>query len=164
MKTIARHLIAEYYCCTSAVLDDEAFIRRQMRAAAERIGATVVGEAFHQYSPQGVSGVLLIAESHLSIHTWPDRGYAAIDIFTCGGLDPRPGFAMLAEAFGAETTRVHETLRGLPEDLADHEAILPADIQLVTDCEELPVVASPSRTRAARAATSASRSGKLSPA
>lgn len=139
MKTIARHLIAEYYCCNPAVLDDEIAIRRHMRSAAAQIGATVVGEAFHQYSPQGVSGVLLIAESHLSIHTWPDRGYAAIDIFTCGGLDPRPGFALLAEAFGAETTRVQEILRGLPEDLAENEVILPADIRLVTESEALPV-------------------------
>ncbi len=141
MKTIARHLIAEYYDCDQAVLDDSAVIRRHMRMAADHIGATVVGEAFHQYSPQGVSGVLLIAESHLSIHTWPRRGYAAIDIFTCGGLDPRPGFAMLAKAFGAASTRVQEVLRGLPEDLADNTVILPEDIRMVTESEEIPVAA-----------------------
>ncbi len=139
MKTIARHLIAEYYGCDRTVLDDEAAIRRHLRAAAEHIGATVKGEAFHRYSPEGVSGVVLIAESHLSIHTWPTRGYAAIDIFTCGGLDPRPGFALLAKAFGATTARVEEVLRGLPEDLAEHEVILPADIKRVTDSEEIPI-------------------------
>ncbi len=139
MKTIARHLIAEYYRCDRTVLDDLEAIRRLMREAAERIGATVVGETFHRFSPQGVSGVILIAESHLSIHTWPNRGYVAIDIFTCGGLDPRPGFNFLAEAFGAASARVQEVLRGLPEDLADHEEILPAHIRLVTESEEIPV-------------------------
>ncbi len=139
MKTIARHLIAEFYCCDPAVLDEVDTIRLAMRDAAQHIGATVVGESFHQFSPQGVSGVLLIAESHLSIHTWPNRGYVAIDIFTCGGLDPRPGYQHLAKAFKAESVRVQEILPGLPEDLDDHGVILPEDIRRVTESAELPV-------------------------
>jgi S-adenosylmethionine decarboxylase proenzyme len=66
------------------MLDDINFIKEVMLAAANASGATVLGESFHQFSPQGVSGVLIIAESHLTIHTWPEHGYAGADIFTCG--------------------------------------------------------------------------------
>jgi len=54
-----------------------------MLAAAKESGATILGESFHQFSPQGVSGVIIIAESHLTVHTWPEHGYAGADIFTC---------------------------------------------------------------------------------
>ena len=54
-----------------------------MRAAAEAAGARIISSQFHRFSPLGVSGVVLIAESHLTIHTWPERGYAAVDVFTC---------------------------------------------------------------------------------
>jgi len=70
--------------CDDKLLDDIDFIKDVMLAAANEAGATVLGESFHQFSPQGVSGVILIAESHLSIHTWPEHGYAGADIFTCG--------------------------------------------------------------------------------
>ena len=74
----------ECYDCDRALLDDPDRIQVTMREAALKGGAHIVNEAFHQFAPQGVSGVLVIAESHLSVHTWPEHGYAAIDIFTCG--------------------------------------------------------------------------------
>jgi S-adenosylmethionine decarboxylase len=117
MRTISRHVLAELYECDDTVLDDVATIRVQMLATARLIGATVVGEVFHRFSPRGVSGVVVIAESHLSVHTWPERSYVAIDIFTCGGLDPIPGIRFLAEALGARQYRLQEILRGLSADL-----------------------------------------------
>lgn len=132
MKTIGRHLIAEYYGCDVDVLDDSAFIREHMVEAAIRCGATVMSETFHHFEPHGVSGTVVISESHLSIHTWPESGYVAVDIYTCGGLDPRPGFRYLAERLGARQSRVQEILRGLPEDMADHGMLLPEDVQIIT--------------------------------
>ena len=117
MRTNSRHVLAELYECDNIVLNDVAIIRRQMLAAADLIGATVVGEVFHRFSPSGVSGVVVIAESHLSIHTWPESSYVAIDIFTCGRLDPVPGIGFLAEKLGARQYRLQEILRGLSADL-----------------------------------------------
>jgi S-adenosylmethionine decarboxylase len=81
---LGRHVLLELKQCDRDVLDDIGEIREILLGAAERAKAKVVGESFHQFSPQGVSGVVIIAESHLSIHTWPEWSYAAVDIFTCG--------------------------------------------------------------------------------
>lgn len=132
MKTVGRHLIAEYYGCERALLNDLGFLRQELVQAAELVGATVLGESFHQYEPQGVSGTLVIAESHLSIHTWPQYGYVAVDIFTCGGLDPRPGFEYLAQAIGADQTRMQEIVRGLPEDVEGVVDLMPSDVQIMS--------------------------------
>jgi S-adenosylmethionine decarboxylase len=132
MNTLGRHLLAEFYACDRDVIDDIDRVAQLMREAAERVGATVVAEAFHRYEPQGVSGTLLIAESHLSVHTWPEVGYVAVDIFTCGGLDPRPGFRGLSEGFRAGQQRMHEVIRGLPDDLEAGRALLPKDVTLIT--------------------------------
>ncbi len=114
-----------------------------MISAAERIGATVMSDAFHKFSPQGVSGTVVISESHLSIHTWPEKRYVAVDIFTCGGLDPRPGFRYLDEVLGAESHRVQEIVRGLPEDVEDHGMVLPEDVQIITRMTTLRESATP---------------------
>ncbi|MBI4954736.1 MAG: adenosylmethionine decarboxylase [Myxococcales bacterium] len=132
MKTLSRHLIAELYGCPAERLDDLALAAEALRAAAAAIGATVVGEAFHRYAPQGVSGTLLIAESHLSLHTWPEARYAAVDIFTCGGLDPRPGVRAVEARLGATGARWHEILRGVPVELEAGAALVPADVALIT--------------------------------
>ena len=139
MKTIARHLIVELYDCDAVAINDIGTVAEHLRQAAEICGATVVGEAFHQFEPEGVSGTLVIAESHLSIHTWPSRGYVAADIFTCGGLDPRPGFRHLKAAFGAASARVQEIVRGLPDELANPQdrALMPDDVQIVTETAQL---------------------------
>lgn len=132
MNTIGRHLIAEYYDCDPAIIDDVQAVGAHLRAAAEEVGATIVSEAFHRYAPQGVSGTLLIAESHLSIHTWPEVGYVAVDIFTCGGLDPRLGFRLLEQRLGAKASRMQEIVRGLPDDLDRDRALMPEDVHVVT--------------------------------
>lgn len=84
-----------------------------MLEAARRSGATIIGHQFHQFTPHGVSGVVLIAESHLSIHTWPERGYAAVDIFTCGTtMRPEVAIAVLVAAFSCRDCHTTELSRG----------------------------------------------------
>jgi S-adenosylmethionine decarboxylase proenzyme len=96
------HLLVECRGCTPAVLNDAERLEEALRAAAQAIGASVVSATFHAFSPHGVTGVLLLAESHLSIHTWPEYGFAALDLFTCGESDPRGALPVLREALGGE--------------------------------------------------------------
>ena len=132
METIGRHLIAEFYGCPADKLDDLEHIRSSMLQAVEEIGATLVGETFHRFAPQGVTGVVVIAESHLSIHTWPESGYVALDLYTCGGLDPRPGLESLQRALEAHNGRFQEIVRGLPRDLEPGRTIFPDDVQILS--------------------------------
>ena len=137
MKTIGRHLIAEYYDCRREILDDASSVRQAMLDAAHAIGATVLGENFHQFDPQGVSGTVVIAESHLSIHTWPENGYVAVDIYTCGGLDPRIGFELLADRLGASSCRVQEIVRGLADELDMTATLRVDDVQIMSQTAPL---------------------------
>lgn len=117
MSTIGRHLLIEYRDCGDPGLGVCDTVRRTLLDAARHIGATIVSEAFHQFSPTGVSGVVVIAESHLSVHTWPMSRYAAADVYTCGNLDPRPCIGFLGRKFGSADIRVAEVIRGLPSDV-----------------------------------------------
>jgi len=83
-ENIGRHCILELYQCDHAKLNDEAFIRTTITSSAKIAGATLLNLVTHSFKPQGVTGLALLAESHISIHTWPEIGYAAIDVFTCG--------------------------------------------------------------------------------
>ena len=83
-ENIGRHCILELYQCDPAKLNDEAFIRTTITSSAKIAGATLLNLVTHSFKPQGVTGLALLAESHISIHTWPEIGYAAIDVFTCG--------------------------------------------------------------------------------
>jgi S-adenosylmethionine decarboxylase len=95
-------------------LDDPVYIDAALRAAAEAAGATILHGHFHHFSPNGgVSGVLVLAESHISIHTWPERDFAALDIFMCGACDPRKSIPVLERAFAPERAEVEERLRGV---------------------------------------------------
>lgn len=82
-RPLGHHLLIEYYECNPAVLADKERIRLAMIEAARRARATIVTDVFHTFSPHGVSGVVVIAESHVAIHTWPEHAYAAVDVFTC---------------------------------------------------------------------------------
>jgi S-adenosylmethionine decarboxylase proenzyme len=100
--------------CQREVLDDIGFLRNTLLAAARECGATVLGESFHQFSPQGVSGIVVIAESHLFIHTWPEYGYVAADIFTCGdSVKPERAMEVLVRELGSENHSVMEMRRGI---------------------------------------------------
>ena len=114
MNALGRQLLIELQDCDKEVLNNLGFLRDAMVAAAVDCGATVMGESFHHFSPQGVSGVLVIAESHLSIHTWPEYGYAAADIFTCGtSVEPEKAAEALIEKLGAKNHSLTEIQRGL---------------------------------------------------
>ena len=81
IQAIGRHLIIEYYDCPLHILDDLSLIESHLREAALVSGATIRSANFHKFDPLGVSGVVIIEESHLTIHTWPKIGYAAVDVF-----------------------------------------------------------------------------------
>jgi S-adenosylmethionine decarboxylase len=100
--------------CDKEVLNNLALLKEALIEAANECGATVLGESFHQFSPQGVSGVVVIAESHLVIHTWPEYGYAAVDIFTCGdAVEPEKAAELLVEKLGTNSHSVIKMQRGL---------------------------------------------------
>ena len=84
MNSLGYHLILELEGCPEATLDDREAISQVMVDSVKRSGATMIRSFFHKFAPQGVSGMVIISESHFSIHTWPEYGYAAVDIFTCG--------------------------------------------------------------------------------
>ncbi len=110
---LGRHILVEAYDCDPSALDDILGLERSMKEAAEAAGATVVESAFRKFEPHGVSGVLVISESHLTIHTWPEFGYAAIDLFTCGcNADPWKAFERLSSSLGSSRTTSIEILRG----------------------------------------------------
>jgi len=115
---LGHQLMVEYYGCSPERLNDVDHIRRTMLDAAKATGATVVGEIFHEFNPHGVSGVVVIAESHLAIHTWPEYGYAAVDLFTCGNeINPYRGFDLLRAELNADRFEVREFYRGRLEPL-----------------------------------------------
>ena len=113
MTSLGVQVFGDLYQCEHAALDDLPRVQAVMLEAARRCGATVVADFAHRFSPHGCSGVVVIAESHLAIHTWPEEGYAAVDLFTCGQtLRPEPGFAYLIEALGSRYHTLTTTRRG----------------------------------------------------
>jgi len=114
LKALGRQIMVEFFDCDRELLNDERFIGEVMKEAAVRCGATIVETVFHTFNPHGISGVVLIAESHLTIHTWPEYGYAAVDLFTCGEeINPEIAFDFLEEELKAGSYSVVEMLRGL---------------------------------------------------
>jgi len=112
-----KHILAEYFECECNYLDDKAAIRELMLEAALRCGTTTVGDIFHHFNPQGVTGVVVIAESHIAIHTWPEFRYASVDLFTCGKRsDPWIGFEYLKKKLRSRRWVSKEIIRGTMED------------------------------------------------
>ena len=117
MKALGTHIIVELSDCDSQILSDVDAVTNILVTAAKRANAEVLQTAFHRFTPQGVSGVVVIAESHLSIHTWPEYGYAAMDIYTCGDhTDPWKACRYAAEKFQAKQMLTTEVRRGLPDE------------------------------------------------
>jgi len=113
MRSLGHQIVAEFYSCDREILNDVEFVRNAMLDAARKSGATIVTETFHHFSPHGVSGAVIIAESHLAIHTWPEYGYAAVDLFTCGdGVSSEVAFSHLRQALGAGHVSTMELHRG----------------------------------------------------
>lgn len=118
-KALGRHILCEALGCNAEILNDPDRVSTVMVDAARRAGAEVREVAFHRFSPQGVSGVVVISESHLAVHTWPEYGYAAIDVFTCGDrVDPWEACQYIVEGFGATQADTTEVRRGVLEHLA----------------------------------------------
>ncbi|MCF6464318.1 adenosylmethionine decarboxylase [Clostridium sp. Cult2] len=112
-RRLGRHILVEFYNCDNQLLNDAQLIEKYMVEAANKAKATVVKSVFHTFNPWGVSGVVVIQESHLTIHTWPEYGYAAIDLFTCGEeVDPWIAFQYLNDKLKAEKTETFEIDRG----------------------------------------------------
>lgn len=117
MNALGRHLLLELKICNKEVLDDLDYLKDCLNEAAIKSGATVVGESFYHFSPCGVSGVVNIAESHIAIHTWPEYGYAAVDVFTCGeDVDPERAARLITEKVEAQNHSLIELRRGIMED------------------------------------------------
>ena len=125
MKSLGHHLIAEFYECDVALLNDTGQIKAVLLEAVQRSGAQIIAPIFHKFAPHGVSGVVVIAESHFSIHTWPEYGYCAVDIFTCSDLtDNETALRYLKQALNAQSLSVVEMKRGildLPSDQIRHK-------------------------------------------
>lgn len=124
MKPLGRHVLAEIYGCDYNILNDIKKIEEIMVNAALEAGAEVRECVFHKFSPQGVSGVVVISESHLAIHTWPEYGYAAVDVFTCGDkVNPWDACNYLTSRFYAKYITAKETKRGILPETVQQEAV-----------------------------------------
>jgi S-adenosylmethionine decarboxylase len=112
VKFAGTHLLIDLWGATN--LADPELIDRALREAAETAGATILHSHFHHFSPNGgVSGVIVLAESHISIHTWPERNFAAVDIFMCGACDPYKTIPLLKATFSPSFVNLNEQRRGL---------------------------------------------------
>ena len=119
---VGKHCILELYNCDPSRLDDEAFVRDTMTTAAKRAGATLLNLITHRFQPQGVTGLALLAESHISIHTWPESGYAAVDVFTCGDHTmPERACKVLIEELEAGRHSLRSFRRQTPLGIASEE-------------------------------------------
>ena len=113
MKALGRQILAEFFDCDSQILNSIDAVKMFMQEAAAISQAHIVQNVFHLFNPHGVSGVVVIAESHFAIHTWPEYGFAAIDLFTCGEqVNPWKAFEFLKESFKASKVITMEIKRG----------------------------------------------------
>jgi S-adenosylmethionine decarboxylase len=113
VRALGFHLLIEFWGCDHGILNDVGEIENLMDEAAVASGATIVDSVFHRFNPHGVSGVVVIAESHLAIHTWPEYGYAAVDLFTCGrDVDRWKAYESLKKSLAPQTTSTKEIIRG----------------------------------------------------
>ncbi|MDF2095038.1 adenosylmethionine decarboxylase [Aquibaculum arenosum] len=114
LRFAGTHLIVDLW--DAMRLDDLAHVEDTLKRATEVAGATLLNVDLHHFTPNGgVSGVAVLAESHISIHTWPECGYAAIDLFMCGAAEPHKAIAVFREAFGPARVNVGEHKRGIVE-------------------------------------------------
>lgn len=113
MEHLGQHVIIELWGCNDAI-NDAATVERAMLDAVQAANATLLSINVHQFSPQGVTGVAVLTESHLSIHSWPEYGYLAADVFTCGNTtQPVAAAEVLCQYFEPTTTDVQEVIRGV---------------------------------------------------
>jgi S-adenosylmethionine decarboxylase len=137
LKALGTHIVCELSGCSSEALTDVDAVQSMMIAAATAARATIMESAFHRFEPQGVSGTVILAESHLSIHTWPEKGYAAMDFYTCGDhTDPWLACEHAAKALGARRMLTTEFKRGIESKNGTYTHVVTA-----TEAEDRPKTA-----------------------
>lgn len=135
MHALGTHLLIELRDCNPDILRNLDKVRNALVSAAKEAKATIVDISFHEFNPFGISGMVVIAESHLSIHTWPEYGYAAVDIFTCGEvIKPEVAASYLIKQFKSKSPSIVEMKRGI---LSHNNEKLPhkvsdAELQMVS--------------------------------
>lgn len=117
MEGLGTHIIAELFNCNEFHINDLKKVEEVITAAAELSSATIIQPFFHKFSPYGISGVIVIAESHITIHTWPELGYAAVDVFTCGEHDFRVAIDYITQQLEAERSVIYELRRGVVDGI-----------------------------------------------
>jgi S-adenosylmethionine decarboxylase len=116
MQELGVHLHIELWECEPELLNQPQAVENALVEAAHSANCTVVNRVIHQFKPQGVSGVVVLAESHISVHTWPELGYAALDVFACGAdCYPQKAAEHLIASFSAKKSTVKSFSRGIPE-------------------------------------------------
>lgn len=114
MEALGRQILVEFYDCDESKINDVSYIENSLIQATKASKATIISHNFHKFSPYGVSGVVVIAESHVAIHTWPEYNYCAVDIFTCGDtIDPWVIQEHLKEYFESKNVSSMEMKRGM---------------------------------------------------
>ncbi len=114
LYALGTHLLVELKDCNQEILKDLGKVKEALVSAAKHAKATIIDVSFHEFSPFGISGMVVIAESHLSIHTWPEYGYAAVDIFTCGDIiKPEDAAHYIIERFECKQPSIVEMKRGI---------------------------------------------------
>ena len=114
MKALGRHLLVEYYNCDPKILMDIGSIEDILVGAAKAAKAHIVDVVFHTFNPHGISGVVVVEESHLAIHTWPEHGFASVDIYTCGNsVNPWHAYKFLYRHLKARHSTALEMKRGV---------------------------------------------------
>ena len=115
----SKHLLLELYGCDYKKLNDESFLRCTLNRAAKLAKATVLNLISNKFEPQGVTAIALLAESHISIHTWPESNYSAVDIFTCGqNMSPELASQYLIESLRAQEHFLRVIVRNPPAEVA----------------------------------------------
>ena len=135
MYALGTHLLVELRDCDPEILKDLSRVKEAMVSAAKEAKAPIIDVSFHEFNPFGISGMVVIAESHLSIHTWPEYGYAAVDIFTCGDvIKPEVAAHYLIRKFESKTPSIVEMKRGIlsfENEKLPHK-ICDSDLQMVS--------------------------------
>ena len=111
-KEFGKHYLVEFVDCRAACLNEVKDVKPILLKAAKASGATILKSFFHQFKPAGVTGLIMIAESHFSLHTWPEDRYAAFDILTCGIMKPQLAVEFLQKAFQAGKVKTKVISRG----------------------------------------------------
>jgi S-adenosylmethionine decarboxylase len=109
---LGRHLLADFYGIAAHVLNDAPALEATLVAAAHAAGAVPLERRFHSFGGGGVTGVVLLKESHISVHTWPEHGFAAVDVFMCGSARPQDAVTALKRAWQPQRVVLRESGRG----------------------------------------------------